>query len=69
MSGLEKIQNEHATNCDCSSKELMQIMSHLMQVMTTQNELMAQIVEQNNELIESVISDNEDDGGYLDGSS
>ncbi len=40
-----------------------------MQVMTTQNELMAQIVEQNNELIESVISDNEDDGGYLDGSS
>lgn len=69
MSGLEKTQNEHATKCDCLSKGLLQTMNHLLQTMTTQNELMAQIVEQNSELIDSIISDDDDANlGYLDDS-
>lgn len=69
MSGLEEIQNEHATKCDCLSKDLLQMMGHLIQKMTTQNELMTQLIEQNNELIDSIISDDDDaDLGYLDDS-
>lgn len=55
MSGLKNKQNEQPKECKCACNglvlEMLQAMSAQGNLMTEQNKLMAQIIDQNNELI------------------
>ena len=71
MSGLKSKQNEQPNACNCACNglvlELLQAMTAQSKVMAEQNKLMAQIVDQNNELIARLdVEDDEPERKYLD---
>ncbi|HFX6519017.1 TPA: hypothetical protein ACIFEI_002708 [Acinetobacter nosocomialis] len=66
MNGLNETSSEQTKNenCCCNGllvKELIQLSRDLLQGIKAQNEVMAQIMDQNSELISMLQSDDEDD--------
>lgn len=66
MSGLNKTSSEQTEsgNCCCNGSlvnELILVVRELIQGVKSQNEVMAQIMDQNSELISMLQSDDEDD--------
>jgi hypothetical protein len=56
VSGLNEILSEQGSSCKncCNVQELISVCRDLIQTVNTQNEVMAQIMNQNNELIAQV---------------
>ena len=73
MSGLNNKQNEQNSACSCACNgllvELLQTMKAQMNLQTEQNKVMAQIMDQNSELIARFDVEGDEDtpnSGYLD---
>ena len=65
MSGLKNKQKEQPKECECACNglvlEMLQAMTAQSNLMTEQNKLMAQIVDQNNQLLAQLESDDSEE--------
>lgn len=65
MSGLKNKKNEQPKECECACSglvlEMLQAMAAQSNLMTGQNKLMAQIVDQNNQLLAQLESDDSEE--------